>query len=101
MLNIYKLFDDSLKLSFLAIFLFLPVLICIFEKLEGSKKNAIQSMNDNYFMFFSIMNFVSVKLPRFWSSRLVTGSVILVWLVIGNTYVGKMIEFLNTNYGLK
>lgn len=52
-------------------------------------------------MFYSIMTFVSVKLPSNWSSRNVTGAVVIVWLIIGNTYAGKMIEFLNTNFGLK
>lgn len=98
MLSIYNLFDNSLKLSFLAMFLVLPLLVYTFDKFNGSMES---SLIKNYLMFYSIMSFVSVKLPSYWPSRFVTGSAVIVWLVIGNTYAGKMIEFLNTNYRLK
>lgn len=99
--SLYNFLDDSLKISFLTIFLVLPAMIYIFDYFSGSMKSAMQSLTHNYLMFFSIMTFVSIKLPPYWPSRYVVGSVVLVWLVVGNTYAGKMIEFLNTSFGLK
>lgn len=99
--SLYNFLDIGLKLSTLAIFLILPIIIFIFDYLSLSKKCPTDSLANNYLMFYSIMTFVSIKLPVNWPSRYITGAVILVWLIIGNTYAGKMIEFLNTSFGLK
>ncbi|KAG5671016.1 hypothetical protein PVAND_001236 [Polypedilum vanderplanki] len=100
--GIYKFLDDKLKLAILILGLVLPILAYICDYISGVKQNSFfNEVTLYYTKFQAIMSFVSVKLPKNWSSRCIVGSVVLFWLIIGNTYSGKMIEFLNTNSGLK
>lgn len=101
LVSLYNFLDNSLKISFLVIFIVLPILIYVFDYLSVVRKHKIESLGYNYLMFYSVMTFVSIKLPQLWPSRFILGSVIIVWLIVGNTYAGKMIEFLNTSFGLK
>lgn len=100
--SIYKFLDINLKVAIFTIFIVSPTIILIFDRIQGIKKYTIfESLTSNYLMFYAIMTFVSVKLPKNWTSRWIIGGVIILWLIIGNMYSSKMIEFLNTNSGLK
>lgn len=101
LVSFYNFLDLGLRISLLAMFITLPIVMICFDYINGSGKNAIDSLIDYYLMFHSIMTFVSIRLPTCWPLRCIVGSVIIVWLIVGNTYAGKMIEFLNTNFGLK
>ncbi|KAL7022552.1 hypothetical protein ACKWTF_012293 [Chironomus riparius] len=100
--SIYNFLDINLKVAIFTIFIVTPILILIFDRIQGIKNYSVfESLATNYLMFYAIMTFVSVKLPKNWTSRWVIGGVIIIWLIIGNIYSSKMIEFLNTNSGLK
>ena len=100
--SIYNFLDINLKISIFAIFIVSPIVILIFDRIQGIKKYSLfESLTSNYLMFYAILTFVSVKLPKNWTSRWIIGGVIIIWLIIGNMYSSKMIEFLNTNSGLK
>lgn len=101
LVSLYNFLDGYLKISILAMFLVIPLILFFFDYITGSKKLSIDAMIRNYLITYSVMTFVSISMPRYWPSRYVMGSVVLVWLIIGNTCAGKMIEFLNTNFGLK
>jgi hypothetical protein len=40
-------------------------------------------------------------MPTFWPTRYVVGANLFVWLIVGNTISGKIVEFLNNDIGLK
>ncbi|XP_070494137.1 uncharacterized protein [Chironomus tepperi] len=102
LVSIYNFLDINLKICIFTIFIVLPTLILITDKIQGIEKYSIfESLTSNYLMFYAILTFVSIKLPKNWTTRCLVGSVIIIWLVIGNMYSSKMIEFLNTNSGLK
>lgn len=101
LVGLYNFLDDGLKISILAMFIVIPAFVYALDSQGTSNTFSTEALIRTYLMFYSIMTFVSVKLPLRWSSRHVTGAVVIVWLIIGNTYAGKMIEFLNTNFGLK
>jgi hypothetical protein len=101
LVSFYNFLDDSLKISILVMFVVIPLLIQWLDHISLADRCSFESLARNYLMLFSIITFVSIKLPRYWPTRFITGAVVLAWLVIGNTYAGKMIEFLNTSLGLK
>lgn len=101
LVSLYNFLDGYLRLSILAMFLVIPLILLLLDHITGSRKLSIDAVIRNYLIIYSVMTFVSISMPRYWPSRYVMGSVVLVWLIIGNTYAGKMIEFLNSNFGLK
>lgn len=99
--GVYNFLDDGLKISILVMFLTLPLLLFFLNLIGGCKKSFFDAITSCYLKYFGIMGFVSVELENFWTSRYVYGGILLMWITIGNTYSGKMIEFLNINGGLK
>lgn len=99
--SIYNFLDQSLKIIIFTMFSFLPLLIFIFNFISGKRKSPFNALVLCYLNYFAIMNFISIKLPRYWPSRFIYGSILIVWIILGNIFAGKMIEFLNTNSGLK
>lgn len=99
--GVYNFLDYSLKIIILVMFLVLPLVIFFFNLLGGSKKSLFDGLTSCYLAYFGIMSFASVKLENYWTSRCVYGGILLTWITVGNTYSGKMIEFLNSNAGLK
>jgi hypothetical protein len=98
--KMWNFFDRDLKVGIFLMFLLGPVLIFFTNQFSSRSKITFESFLKEYLRIYSILMFVSVKLPKNWPSRFIIGSVVLVWLVIGNTYSGKMIEFLNANLGI-
>lgn len=99
--GVYNFLDDGLKISILVMFLTLPLLLFFLNLIGGCKKSFFDAITSCYLKYFGIMSFVSVELENYWTSRYVYGGILLMWITIGNTYSGKMIEFLNTNGCLK
>lgn len=96
-----NLFDYAMLWSFPIIFAFSPFLLIGIEIIHGRRSNYFEALTHYFLMIFAIMTSVSISMPNRWSLRLIIMGVILFWLNIGSIYSGKMIEFLNTNYGLK
>lgn len=100
--SIFDFLDMDIKITLFAILIFVPSIIVVFDKILGiGNRRIFDSITSNYLLLYAIMTFVSYKLPKHWTSRWIIGGVIIIWLVIGNIYSGKMIEFLNTDSGLK
>lgn len=99
--SINNFLDDSLKIILLTMFVVLPPLVCILNYISGCRQSFFDGLTLNFLNYFAIMNFVSVKMPLSWPSRYVIGAIAVVWLIVGNTFSGKIVEFLNADLGLK
>lgn len=99
--SMINLFDSYMLWSFPLIFMFTPFLLIAIEIIYGRRSSIFEATSRYYLMIFAIMTSVSINIPNHWTLRLVIIGVVLFWLNIGSIYSGKMIEFLNTNYGLR
>lgn len=101
LISFYNFLDFSLKIIVLVLFLGLPFFVFVLNVFGDKRNFSLNSLILSYLNFFGLINFQSIKIPKFWPSRYVIGATLIVWLVLGNTFSGKMIEFLNTDLGLK
>lgn len=95
--SLFEFFDVTTRIIILVTFLLTPLMVCFLERRDKKFNSLIR----NYILEIAIMTQVSMKLPKNWPSRCIIGSYTISWLILSNTYAGKMIEFLNTNLGLR
>lgn len=101
LLSLFRFFDWQIKMIILICLVSMPAMIYWCDLVKNPMKSGMTALLYNYVYAFAILLSVSMKAPTFWPSRCIVGSAMLVWLVIGNTYNGKMTEFLNTKSGLQ